>query len=49
MKRNEGGFVNRGKIDKTSKNYRCLPTENKQGVSGKMDSGIQESERSGDI
>lgn len=49
MKRNEGGFVNRGKIDKMNKNYGCLPTENKQGVSGEVDSGTEEPERLGDI
>lgn len=49
MKRNEGRFVNRGKIDKMHKNYGLLLTENKQGVSGEMDSGTEEPERSGDI
>lgn len=49
MRKNEGGFVNRGKIDKMNKNYGFLPTENKQGVSGEMDSGREESKRSGDM
>lgn len=47
--RNERGFVNRGKIDKTRKNYGFLRTENKQGVSGEKDPGTEEPEISGDI
>ena len=41
--------MNRGKIDKGSKNYGFLPTENKQGVSGEMDADSEEPERSGDV
>lgn len=41
--------MNRGKIDKRSKNYGFLPPENKQGVSGEMDAGAEEPERSGDV
>ena len=41
--------MNRGRIDKTSKNYGFLPMENTQGVSAEMDSGAEELERSGDI
>lgn len=41
--------MNRGKINKMSKNYGFLPTENKQVVSGEMDSGMDKPERSGDM
>jgi hypothetical protein len=48
MKRNEGGFVNRGRIDKMSKNYGFLSAKNKQEVSGEMESSTKEPPRSGD-
>lgn len=49
MKRDEGGFVSRGKIDEMGKNYGFLHTENKQGVSGDRNPGTDEPEISGDI
>lgn len=47
-KRDEGGFVNRGRMDKMGRNYGFLSAENKQRVSGEMDSGTKEPKRSGD-